>query len=70
MIEFYAQARAVHIGAVLCSGTLFALCFVAALTVFVAMIGIARAHQPLGWFAAAFVGNVGGTVGSAVGARA
>ncbi len=25
MIEFYPQARAVHIGAVLCSGTLFAL---------------------------------------------
>ncbi len=129
MIEFYSQARAVHIGAVLCSGTLFAvrgagvlagarwpmaaalrwssyaidtvlltaalvlvamlpaalfanhwltvklvlllayialgslalkrsrsarvraLCFVAALAVLAAMVGIARTHQPLGWLA-------------------
>jgi uncharacterized membrane protein SirB2 len=129
VIEFYPQARAVHIGAVLCSGTLFAvrgcgvlanarwpmaaalrylsygidtvlltaalmlvamlpsavfanhwlttklvllivyvalgslalkrgrsvrvrtICFVAALTVFVVMVGIARMHHPLGWLA-------------------
>ena len=146
MIEFYPQARAVHIGAVLCSGTLFALrgsgvlagahwpmaaplrylsygidtvlltaalmlvamlpaavfanqwltvklvllvayvalrslalkrgrsarvrtlCFVAALAVFIAMVGIARTHQPRGCFTAALVsafgpGDVFGTPG-------
>ena len=129
VIEFYPQVRVAHIGAVLCSGTLFALrggavlanarwpmvpplrylsygidtvlltaavmlvamlpsgvfanhwltaklvlllvyvalgslalkrgrsarvraiCFVAALSVFAAMVGIARTHQPLGWLA-------------------
>ena len=138
MIEFYPQARAVHIGAVMCSGTLFALrgagvlagarwpmaaalrylsysidtvlltaalvlvamlpsavfanhwltvklvlllgyvvlgslalkrgrgarvraiCFVAALTVFAAMVGIARTHQPLGWLAGAMEVNNNG----------
>jgi uncharacterized membrane protein SirB2 len=132
VIEFYPQARVVHIGAVLCSGTLFALrgasvlagarwpmaaplrylsysidavlltaalvlvamlpsamfanhwltvklvlllayvalgslalkrarsgrvrgiCFVGALAVLATMVGIARAHQPLGWLARSF----------------
>ena len=142
MIEFYPQARAVHIGAVLCSGTLFALrgggvlagarwpmaaplryfsysidtvlltaalvlvamlpsavfanhwltlklvlllvyvalgslalkrgrsvrvralCFVAALTVFAAMVGIARAHQPFGWLAGSADTRVGRPTGA------
>jgi uncharacterized membrane protein SirB2 len=33
------------------SGRVRAICFAAALAVYATMFGIARAHQPLGWFA-------------------